>query len=285
MENKTHINWYPGHMTKARRKIEESLKAINIVVEIVDSRIPVSSRNPDFEDLFKGKKRILILNKKDLADDRITDKWVNYYKNQGVDVFAISSIKNNKNKILDFIKKSAAPIIEKYKAKGVNKVIRCMIVGIPNSGKSSFINMIYGKAKVKAEDRPGVTRANQWIKIDSMLEVMDTPGVLWPKLSDQDVAVNLSCVGSIKDDILDIEEIACLLLQKLAKRYPERITERYGIELDEQGYIMLERICQKRGFIIKKDDYDYERGAKIVLDEFRGGKLGKISLEEPNFEV
>ncbi|MBQ5851145.1 MAG: 50S ribosome-binding GTPase, partial [Lachnospiraceae bacterium] len=183
-----------------------------------------------------------------------------------------------------FIRKSTAPIVEKYKSKGMNKTVRCMIAGIPNSGKSTFINMICGKSKVKSEDRPGVTRANQWIKVGKTLELLDTPGVLWPKLDDKRTALNLSFVGSIKDEIMDIEELACKLLERLGHGYYDSIQERYDIWERDNGLIMLEQLCKRRGFILKGDEYDYERGAKVLLDEFRGGVLGHISLEKPENE-
>lgn len=276
------INWYPGHMAKAKRLINESLKAVDIVIEVLDARIPVSSRNPDFEEMFAKKQKIIILNKKDLADSFITDKWVEYFKKHGIQTICVSSVDNsNKKKIVDFIKKSAASIVDKYKSKGMNKTVRCMVAGIPNSGKSTFINMLCGKGKLKSEDRPGVTKANQWIKVDKSLEIMDTPGVLWPKLDEQRIALNLSFVGSIKDNIIDIEELACKLLERLGHGYFDRIQERYDIWERENGVVMLEQLCKRRGFILKGNEYDYERGARILLDEFRGGVLGQISLEEP----
>lgn len=279
------INWYPGHMAKAKRLITESLKAVDLVIEILDSRIPVSSRNPDFDDMFVNKQRIVIMNKKDLADAAITDKWIEYFKIKGIDAFSVTSIDTvNRKRILDFIKKSTVPIVGKYRAKGMNKTIRCMVVGIPNSGKSTFINMLCGKTKAKSEDRPGVTKSNQWIKVGNTLEVMDTPGVLWPKLDEEKVALNLSFTGSIKDDIVDIEELSCKLLERLGHGYFDRIHERYEIPKMDNGIVMLEQLCKRRGFILKGGEYDYERGSKVLLDEFRGGVLGRISLEEPLME-
>lgn len=276
------INWYPGHMAKAKRLILESLKAVDLVIEIIDARIPISSRNPDFEEMFANKQKVVVLNKKDLADSLITDRWINYFKAQGIEAFSISSTDmSHKKKVLELIKKASASVVDKYKTKGMNKTIRCMIAGIPNSGKSTFINMICGKSKVKSEDRPGVTRANQWIKVHSGLELMDTPGVLWPKLDDQSVALNLSFVGSIKDDIIDIEELAVKLLERLGNGYFDRIQERYDIWERENGVVMLEQLCKRRGFVLKAGEYDYERGARVLLDEFRGGVLGRISLEQP----
>lgn len=269
-------------MAKAKRLILESLKVVDIVIEVIDARVPIASRNPDFEDMFEGKQKLVILNKRDLADSLITDRWISYFKNQGIEAVYLSSIDSgNKKRIFDAIKKSCAPVIEKYRAKGMNKTIRCMIAGIPNSGKSTFINMICGNNKVKSEDRPGVTRANQWIKVDKTLELLDTPGVLWPKLDDQSVALNLSFIGSIKDDVIDVEELACKLLERLGHGYFDRINERYDIWERENGVVMLEQLCKRRGFILKGHEFDYDRGAKTLLDEFRGGVLGRISLEEP----
>lgn len=278
MEN---INWYPGHMAKAIRKMREDLKIINIVIEIIDARIPISSRNPDFDELFKDKIRVIILNKSDLADPQITKQWIAWFAENGIDAIAFSTVKDNKKTITNLIDKAALPIIERYQAKGINKTIRCMVSGIPNVGKSAFINRVFGKSKAKTEDRPGVTRSNQWIKINQYLELMDTPGVLWPKFEDQKMARNLSFVGSIRDQILDTVELSGALLEKLSISYPDSIKARYGIEICENGYEMLEEICKKRGFIFKKDDFDYERGATAVLTEFREGILGRISLEVP----
>ena len=276
------INWYPGHMAKAKRLITESLKAVDLIIEILDARIPISSRNPDFDEMFAGKQRVIILNKKDLADGFITDKWVEYFKEQGVMALGVSSVDSgNKKRILDFIKNATMPLVERYKARGMNKTIRCMVAGIPNSGKSTFINTVCGKGKVKCEDRPGVTRSNQWIKVGKTMEIMDTPGVLWPKLDDKSVALNLSFVGSIKDDIIDIEELSIKLLERLGNGYFDRIQERYDIWERSDGLVMMEQLCKRRGFILKAGEYDYERGARVLLDEFRGGTLGRISLETP----
>ncbi len=263
--------------------MQESLKGIDLVVEILDARIPISGRNPDFDDMFKDKVRLIVLNKSDLSSDKGNSMWIEYYNKEGFPTVAISSVKNDKNKILNFVKSHSKEIIKKYQDKGVKKTLRCMVVGIPNSGKSTFINMIAGKGKLKREDRPGVTRSNQWIKIDDYLEFMDTPGVLWPKLEVESHALNLAYVGSIKDIAFDVVELCGTFLEG-RKDNLKTVIERYKLDEDiakGSGYEILEAICKNRGFIFRKDDYDYERGANKVFEEFRNGTLGRVTLELP----
>lgn len=277
------IQWFPGHMTKTRRMIEENIRLCDCVVELCDARCPKSSRNPDLPRLTKGKKLLLVINKCDIADPVVTQKWLERYRSENINVIASSS-NDSKGiaKIFDAVREMMKDEIEKNKLKGyVNKPIRIMVCGIPNVGKSSFINKLYGKAAAKAGDRPGVTRGKQWITLKNGMELLDTPGILWPKFDDKEVALRLAYTGAVKDEILDVEELAANLLKTLSENYAQNLKERYKIELEEglSGYEILERVSRKRGFILKGNEVDYLRGANIVLDEFRGAKLGRISLE------
>lgn len=277
------IQWFPGHMTKTRRMIEENIRLCDCVVELCDARCPKSSRNPDLPRLTKGKKLLLVINKCDIADPVVTQKWLERYRSENINVIASSS-NDSKGvaKIFDAVREMMKEEIEKNKAKGfVNKPIRIMVCGIPNVGKSSFINKLYGKAAAKAGDKPGVTRGKQWITLKNGMELLDTPGILWPRFDDKLVALRLAFTGAVKDEILDVEELASHLLKMLAENYPENLKERYKIELEDglTGYEILERVSRKRGFILKGNEVDCLRGANIVLDEFRSAKLGRISLE------
>lgn len=277
------IQWFPGHMTKTRRMIEENIRLCDCVVELCDARCPKSSRNPDLPRLTKGKKLLLVINKCDIADPVVTQKWLERYRSENVNVIASSS-NDSKGiaKIFDAVREMMKDEIEKNKLKGfVNKPIRIMVCGIPNVGKSSFINKLYGKAAAKAGDRPGVTRGKQWITLKNGMELLDTPGILWPKFDDKDVALRLAYTGAVKDEILDVEELSAHLLKTLSENYADNLKERYKIELEDglTGYEILERVSRKRGFILKGNEVDYLRGANIVLDEFRSAKLGRISLE------
>ncbi len=267
-------------MAKARRMMTENLRLIDAVIEVIDARAPLSTRNPDFDDLFSAKRRVLVLNKSDLADADATKRWISYYEKRGMTAFALNSIKKGGAAIAKAaLEKATADIIESWKAKGANKTIRAMVAGIPNVGKSAFINCFAGAVRAKTGDRPGVTKGRQWVKIGPYLELMDTPGVLWPKLDDAEGAKHLAFLGSINDDTMVPEELCSMLLEKLLRIAPESISERYGIAADGGGYSMLENICRSRGFLIKGGELDYERGARIILDEFRGGKLGRVTLE------
>ncbi len=277
------IQWFPGHMTKTRRMIEENIRLCDCVVELCDARCPKSSRNPELPRLTKGKKLLLVINKCDIADPVVTQKWIERYRSENINVIASSS-NDSKGiaKIFDAVREMMKDEIEKNKLKGyVNKPIRIMVCGIPNVGKSSFINKLYGKAAAKAGDKPGVTRGKQWITLKNGMELLDTPGILWPKFDDKEVALRLAYTGAVKDEILDVEELASNLLKTLSENYAQNLKERYKIELEEglTGYEILERVSRKRGFILKGNEVDYLRGANIVLDEFRGAKLGRISLE------
>ncbi len=277
-----YIQWFPGHMTKTRRKIQEILPIIDAVAEIVDARIPVSSRNPDLNDIIKDKPLMILLNKCDMADPKETAKWIEYYKKQGISAIPIDC-KTGKglSNFKDIVKETLAEKLEQYREKGmVGKPLRVMVVGITNVGKSTFINRIAGSSRVKAENRPGVTRGNQWVTIDKQLELLDTPGVLWPKFEDQMVAERLAFTGAVKDGVLDIELLAVRLLENLTKNYPELLTARYGItDFDFDAYDLLCAIGKKRGMVIRGGETDTERAAAMLLEEFRNCKIGRISLE------
>ena len=277
-----HIQWFPGHMTKTRRKIAEVLPIIDAVAEIVDARIPVSSRNPDLRDIIKDKPLMILLNKCDMADPKETAKWIDYYKKQGISAISVDC-KTGKglSNFKDIVKTTLADKLEQYREKGMaGKPLRVMVVGITNVGKSTFINRIAGNSRVKAENRPGVTRGNQWVTIDKQLELLDTPGVLWPKFEDQLVAERLAFTGAVKDGVLDLELLAVRLLDNLNERYPELLEARYGVsDFDGDSYDLLCAIGKKRGMVIRGGETNTERAATMLLEEFRNCKIGRISLE------
>lgn len=275
------IQWFPGHMTKTRRMIEENLKLVDAVVEIVDSRIPESSRNPLLTELCGNKPRIIMLNKCDYSDDEVTKKWREHYEKEGYSVL-VCDCRSGKgiNKFLPLLKQKLSDLLERRRAKGmIGKALRIMVVGIPNVGKSSFINRMANSKKVKVEDRPGVTRGKQWVSIDKEVELLDMPGILWPKFDDKTVAVRLAFTGAIKDDVMDVEALAEELGAYLKEYYPERLKERYKLD-NLDGYIT-ELIARKRGMMISGGEPDTERAAITLLDEYRSGKIGKITLEQP----
>lgn len=279
------VQWFPGHMAKTRRLIKESLSLVDGVTEIIDARIPVSSSNPELEELINGKPRIVLLNKCDLADKNITNEWVNFYKSKGVSAIPVDcrtgkGLNVYKNVVRDVLK----DVIKKNEDRGMpGKALRIMVVGIPNTGKSSFINRMAGSAKAKVADKAGVTRHNQWFSIGNGIELLDTPGVLWPKFDDPKVGDRLAFIGSVKDEILDAETLAIRLLEVMKTDYADRLCERYKIQNfeDKEAWEVLEMIGKKRGMMIKGGDIDYERVSVMLLDEYRGGKLGAISLERP----
>lgn len=280
------IQWFPGHMAKTRRAISANLKLVDAVVEIIDARTPMSSRNPEIDTLTSSKPRIVLLNKCDLADSKATSAWVNYFKRKNVTALAVDC-KSGKglNKLMPVLKSAVLKnLMEKRQKSGMSGTpVRLMILGIPNVGKSSLINRLAGSKRTKVEDRPGVTRTKQWVKLQDNTELLDMPGVLWPKFEDQSVAVRLAFTGAISDDILDIETLAMKLLSFLSENYPQSLKERYKIEYDESdsGYVLLEKIGKKRGMVISGGEINTERAAVTVLDEFRSGKLGSITLEFP----
>ncbi len=279
------VQWFPGHMTKTRRMMEEDIKLIDLVIEVVDARLPVSSRNPSIDEIVGDKPRLLLLNKSDIADSNITSKWEQYFKAKGINAMVICSTGGKSlNPVFAKVKEVLADKIARQKEKGiVNRPVKLMIVGVPNVGKSSLINKLAGKKRAITGDRPGVTRGKQWIRLDNGFELLDTPGILWPKFEDEQVGLKLAYTGAIKDDIMDIEELACHLLEFLKNAYPESLTMRYKMTdfEDMSGYEMLELLGRKRGFVISGGEIDTERAAKILLDEFRGAKLGNITLEKP----
>lgn len=280
------IQWFPGHMAKTRRLIASNLKLVDAVAEIVDARAPLSSRNPEMDDLTKGKPRIVILSKCDLADEKATQMWINYFRNNGAEAVAIDckSGKGIKNVLPAVRMKVLKELMEKRERSGMSgAAVRLMVVGIPNVGKSTFINRLAGSKRAKAEDRPGVTRTKQWVKLDNNTELLDMPGVLWPKFEDQEVALRLAFTGAISDDILDIETLAMKLLSYLAENYPASLAERYKVETEAEdtGLALLEKVGRKRGMMISGGEINTERAAITVIDEFRSGKLGRITLELP----
>lgn len=277
------IQWYPGHMTKAKRMLAENLKLIDVVIELVDARAPRSTKNPDFSDMFANKKRVVLLNKADLANKSVTADWIRYYHAQGIYASEFVATKSNKRKsAILAIEDAAKEKVESMRKKGVFKTVRAMVVGIPNVGKSTFINIMAGAARTQTGDRPGVTQGKQWVKITNQLELMDTPGLLWPKFEDATVAKHISFIGSVRDDVIDREELAKQLLISLLNIVPESVSERYKeVSLDTNPDYLLEAVAKSRGFVLSGGEYDTLRSAKIVLDEFRGGKIAKVSLETP----
>ena len=282
---KENVQWFPGHMAKTRRKIKESLPLVDAVTELRDARIPISSTNPELNELIENKPKIILLNKCDLADENTTLEWINYYKKQGIPALPVDC-KSGKglNVYHKAINELLKDKIQSNKDKGMaGKALRIMVVGIPNTGKSSFINRMAKNGKAKVEDRAGVTRHNQWFVIGSGIELLDTPGVLWPKFEDPEVGYRLAFTGGIKDTILDIETLSMKLLDILSRDYPERLTERYKVTdfRDMASYELLEYIGRKRGMLISGGEIDTERAAIMLFDELRAGKLGRITFEKP----
>lgn len=279
--------WYPGHMTKARRMMQENIKLIDLVIELVDARIPISSRNPDIDELGKGKSRIILLNKSDLADPVWNKKWVEYFAAKGMGVLEINSrtgmgIKSIQGLVQEVCKEK----IERDRKRGiVNRPVRAMVVGIPNVGKSTFINSFAGKACAKTGNKPGVTKGKQWIRLNKDVELLDTPGILWPKFDDQMVGLRLALIGSIKDEILNIDELSLELISYLKENYAGTLAARYEVEETvERPVELLEAIAQKRGCVQRGNEIDYSKAAALVVDDFRSGRLGRITLELPEAE-
>ena len=283
-QDQMNIQWYPGHMTKTRRQIETDLKQVDAVCEIVDARIPVSSRNPDIDSICAGKPRILVLNRMDLADPAATQKWAAYFIEKGIAVIA-TDCKTRKG-IADFTpaaRKACAQKLERDAARGMSRPIRVMVVGIPNVGKSTLINQISGRKGAKAENRPGVTRGKQWVTVDRSLQLLDTPGILWPRFEDPEVGLKLAYTGAVKEGIIDLEELACALMELLHRYYPDALSERYKVQAEPgtPGYQLLEIAGKNRGFLLSGGKIHTERMAKVLVDEFRSGKLGRFTLEMP----
>lgn len=280
------IQWFPGHMTKTFRVMEKEIKNIDVVIILLDARIPYSSQNPEVEKLIKNKPRVYILNKRDLADENITNQWIKYFKSNGMGAIAINS-KTGKNSkvIVDKVHAELSELLERREKRGIEKLkIKAMMVGIPNVGKSTFINSLAGTRRAKAQDKPGVTRGKQWVTVGD-LNLLDMPGVLWPKFENQNVAANLAFIGSIKDDVLDIEELAVALISELKEIYPELLKDRYKLtdeDLQGESYEILGTIARKRGMLLPGGVENTERAAIMLCDEFRGSKMGRISLERPS---
>lgn len=283
--------WYPGHMTKARRMMQEDIKLIDLIIELVDARIPLSSRNPDIDELGKNKARILLLNKADLADPDGNRAWTEYFRDKGLYVLEINAKTGAGIKAIHgLVQEACKEKIERDRKRGIiNRPVRAMVVGIPNVGKSTFINSFAGKACTKTGNKPGVTKGKQWIRLNKTLELLDTPGILWPRFEDQAVGMRLAFIGSMNDEILIVRELALELLQALLRDYPESLRERYGLELpdtaDEQAVIsVLKEIAGVRKCFLKGEEPDYDRAAALFIEDFRSGRLGRISLELPNIE-
>ena len=282
-ENKASFNWYPGHMTKAKRMMQEDIKFNDIVIELIDARIPMSSRNPDIDDLAKNKYRLILLNKSDLADERVTVKWVEFFEKQGIKVIKLDSrqrsgMKSVNNAILEVCKEK----IERDRKRGIiNRPVRAMIVGIPNVGKSTFINSFAGKACAKTGNKPGVTKGKQWIRLNKTVELLDTPGILWPKFDNEKIANDLAFIGSINDQILNLTELSLKFIESVKNDYAGIFTSSYDTEEKDDGVTMLGDIAIARGCLKKGGEPDYDKAATLIFDDFRSGKLGKISIEKP----
>ncbi len=275
--------WYPGHMTKAKRMMQENIKLIDLIIELVDARIPISSRNPDIDELGKNKSRIVLLNKSDLADPALNKQWVNYFQEQGAHVLEINSKTGAGIKsIQGMVQEACREKIERDRKRGiVNRPVRAMVVGIPNVGKSTFINSFAGKACTKTGNKPGVTKGKQWIRLNKNLELLDTPGILWPKFEDQEVGMKLAFIGSMNDEIMIMDELACDLIHLLRERYPKALTQRYDIELQDKDADTLMKIAESRKCYSRGENLDLEKAASVLVDDFRSGKLGRITLELP----
>lgn len=286
------IQWYPGHMTKAKRAMQEDIKLIDLIIELVDARVPMGSRNPDIDELGKGKARLILLNKADMADEHYTDRWTEYFKAQGCHVVKVNSRSGaGLKQINSVVQEACKEKIERDRKRGIlNRPVRAMVVGIPNVGKSTFINSFAGKVCAKTGNKPGVTKGNQWIRLSKTLELLDTPGILWPRFEDQQAGLKLAFIGSINDEILQKDELAAELILFLWKSYPDAVKKRYQIDREMtvegigEAYQVLEEIARVRGCLTKGSGLDTGKAAALLLDDFRSGKLGRITLEFPEEE-
>ena len=278
-----HFQWYPGHMTKARRMMQENIKLIDLIIELVDARIPLSSRNPDIVDMGKNQARLIVLNKADLAEEKRNDEWVEYFKEKGYSAVKVNSKKGGGIKsIQSVIQEACREKTERDRRWGIlNRPVRAMVAGIPNVGKSTFINTLAGKACTKTGNKPGVTKGKQWIRLNKSVELLDTPGILWPKFEDQKAALKLAFIGSIKDEILQTEELAAELIKYMEEEYAGAIGEKYSVETTEDSYECLRRIAESRHCLVRGNELDTEKAAALFLDDFRNGRLGRITLENP----
>ncbi len=276
------INWYPGHMAKARRQLEEQIRRVDLVIELCDARLPFSSRNPDLNSLTAGRKRILLMNKADLADPAMNDCWLKAFRTQEITVAACDMNRFRPKQITDMITEASRDKVEKAAEKGVRKTVRVMVTGVPNVGKSTFINRMHGGSIAQTGDRPGVTKGNQWVRIGPYLELLDTPGLLWPRLDDQTAARRLCYIGSVKDDVVDLYDLTIHLLDELAALREDQLREHFHLSVPvRRGEELLEDVCRGRGFLLRGNQPDYDRCCSVVLDEFRSGKIGRITLESP----
>lgn len=287
------INWYPGHMAKSRRMLIEQLRCVDAVIELVDARAPLATANADLRSLLRGKERLVVLNKADLADDAVTARWVEQMRRRGIAAMRFNANGAHARQILSRIEQATRPVVERAQARGIKKTVRLMVIGIPNVGKSTFINRVNGSAVARASDRPGVTRAKQWVKVGAYLEMLDTPGMLPARLENQERARTLAFLGSVRDQILDTQELAGALLVRLMQLKPELVRARFrlpqeeiapGADLEAAGAQLLEAACRGRGWLLGGGRMDTQRGAALVLDEFRAGKVGRISLESPEVD-
>lgn len=278
------IQWYPGHMTKAKRAMKEDIKLIDLVIELVDARVPASSRNPDIDSLAAGKARMVLLNKADLADEKLSMKWAAWFEAQGIHVVKVDARnKGTLKQVQSVVQEACKEKIERDRKRGIlNRPIRTMVVGIPNVGKSTFINSFAGKACAKTGNKPGVTKGNQWIRLNKTLELLDTPGILWPRFDDQRVGLRLALIGSINDQILNKEALACQCIRILKKQYPGNLSQRFGLETEEgEPEALLEEVARVRSCLMKGGELDLLRAAALLLEDFRAGKLGRVTLEQP----
>ena len=283
-DDNLHINWYPGHMKKTKEMVQNNLKLVDVVIELLDARIPLSSKNPEIDKLAHNKPRVVVLNKSDLSDRAKLNKWISYYQSKGIKAIPVDTLKGSGvNKIVEECKNVTKEKMDALKEKGrKERAIRVMIVGVPNVGKSSLINKLTGRKSTQTGDRPGVTKGKQWVRLKGNLELLDTPGILWPKFEDQKIALNLAFTRAIKDEILDIDTLGLKFIEKMSDIEPEKLKARYKLNsLGEEPLETMEMIGRKRGFILGRNELDYTRIAKTVLNEFREGKLGQITLEVP----
>ena len=277
------VQWYPGHMTKAKRQMQEDIKLIDLIIELVDARVPLSSRNPDIDELGKNKSRLILLNKSDLADERQNEAWKTYFQAKGFYVVKVDSRNGSGMKAINnVIQEACKEKIERDRRRGIkNRPIRAMVVGIPNVGKSTFINTFAGRACAKTGNKPGVTKGKQWIRLNKNVELLDTPGILWPKFEDQTVGLRLAFIGSIKDEILNTEELGGELIRFLVQSYPGVLQEKYDVSESQDIYACLEEIAKNRHCLVRGSELDMEKAARLLLDDFRNGRIGRITLEFP----
>ena len=275
------INWYPGHMAKTKRLLSDQIRKVDLILELCDARLPHSSRNPEINRLAGGKKRIVLLNKADLADPAETAKWLKVIRASGTDAFAINSTMLKTKEIIQLIQKSTKDAVDRALARGVRKTVKVMVLGVPNVGKSTLINALRGKGVARTGDCPGVTKCNQWIRISPYLELLDTPGMLWPRLDDQQAAKRLCYIGSVKDDVTDLYLLSLSLLEEMMETCPDRVMDRFHVnDPSLRGLELIDAVCRGRGWLLKGGECDYDRASRVILDEFRGGKLGRITLEK-----